>query len=67
MSDALHKVLDKTYGLPAEGEEYARWNVQRETRQPAVDALVLDARLRQSLATLRSLGSRGLRVAADRT
>jgi predicted ATP-grasp superfamily ATP-dependent carboligase len=28
------------------------------------DALVLDARLRQSLATTRSLGSRGLRVAA---
>src|SRR5205823_11201449 len=28
------------------------------------DALVLDARLRQSLASARSLGSRGLRVAA---
>lgn len=32
--------------------------------QGRYDALVLDARLRQSLATVRSLGSRGLRVAA---
>src|SRR6266571_2830000 len=31
------------------------------------DALVLDARLRQSLATVRSLGSRGLRTAALET
>ena len=31
------------------------------------DALVLDAKLRQSLATVRSLGSRGLRVAALET
>src|SRR2546425_12306410 len=30
----------------------------------AFDALVLDARLRQSLATVRSLGRRGLAVAA---
>src|SRR5258708_6266241 len=32
--------------------------------QVVYDALVLDARLRQSLMTVRSLGSRGLRVAA---
>src|SRR6266481_3000856 len=32
--------------------------------QETYDVLVLDARLRQSLATVRSLGSRGLRVAA---
>jgi predicted ATP-grasp superfamily ATP-dependent carboligase len=31
------------------------------------DALVLDARLRQSLATVRSLGKRGLQVAAQET
>src|SRR5947199_43005 len=31
------------------------------------DALVLEARLRQSLTTVRSLGSRGLRVAAMET
>jgi predicted ATP-grasp superfamily ATP-dependent carboligase len=37
---------------------------QPENRQLAYDALVLDAQLRQSLATVRSLGSRGLRVAA---
>jgi predicted ATP-grasp superfamily ATP-dependent carboligase len=35
-----------------------------EPRQLTYDALVLDAILRQSLATVRSLGSRGLRVAA---
>jgi predicted ATP-grasp superfamily ATP-dependent carboligase len=34
---------------------------------PVYDALVLDARLRQSLVTVRSLGSRGLRVAALET
>ena len=34
------------------------------TGQVVYDALVLDARLRQSLVTVRSLGSRGLRVAA---
>ena len=34
------------------------------TLQVTYDALVLDAILRQSLATVRSLGSRGLRVAA---
>jgi predicted ATP-grasp superfamily ATP-dependent carboligase len=32
-------------------------------RTPACDVLVLDGRARQSLATVRSLGSRGLRVA----
>jgi predicted ATP-grasp superfamily ATP-dependent carboligase len=42
--------------------------ISRDTRpvprQGAYDALVLDAGLRQSLTTVRSLGSRGLRVAA---
>src|SRR2546429_7538303 len=37
------------------------------TGQVVYDALVLDARLRQSLMTVRSLGSRGLRVAALET
>src|SRR5438552_7087553 len=36
-------------------------------RQATFDALVLDARLRQSLVTVRSLGSRGLRIAALET
>lgn len=34
------------------------------TRRATFDALVLDARLRQSLVSVRSLGSRGLQVAA---
>ncbi len=37
---------------------------QEATRKYTFDALVLDARLRQSLVSVRSLGSRGLRVAA---
>lgn len=38
--------------------------VVAEQHTKAYDALVLDAKLRQSLVTVRSLGSRGLRVAA---
>ncbi len=64
MSDALDKVKDITYRLPVESEEFPRWHLQPTTHQATFDALVLDARLRQSLATVRSLGSRGLRVAA---
>ncbi len=37
---------------------------QHPLRTTSYDALVLDARLKQSLAAVRSLGSRGLRVAA---
>ena len=40
---------------------------QPAPRQVTYDALVLDAKLRQSLMTARSLGSRGLRVAALET
>ncbi len=39
-------------------------HTQPEKKQLTFDALVLDATLRQSLATVRSLGSHGLRVAA---
>lgn len=42
-------------------------NLQHATGRVVYDALVLDARLRQSLATVRSLGSRGLRVAVLET
>ncbi len=42
-------------------------NSRLATSQVVYDALVLDGRLRQSLATVRSLGSRGLRVAALET
>ena len=47
-----------------EGDEFAHCNSRLAAPQVTYDALVLDARLRQSLATVRSLGSRGLRVAA---
>ncbi|MBV9228629.1 MAG: ATP-grasp domain-containing protein [Chloroflexi bacterium] len=39
-------------------------NAQTERRNAAYDALVLDAKLRQSLVTIRSLGQRGRCVAA---
>ncbi len=42
-------------------------NAQFATGHARYDALVLDARLRQSLMTVRSLGSRGLRIAALET
>jgi predicted ATP-grasp superfamily ATP-dependent carboligase len=38
--------------------------VVRETRKKMYDALVLDAMLRQSLVTVRSLGQRGMHIAA---
>lgn len=60
----MDKIRDATYSLPMQSEEPRYWNSQLATRQVTYDALVLDARLRQSLATVRSLGSRGLRVAA---
>jgi len=50
--------------LLIEGDEFTHSSSQVATRQVMYDALVLDARLGQSLATVRSLGSRGLRVAA---
>jgi predicted ATP-grasp superfamily ATP-dependent carboligase len=40
---------------------------QLSPRRTAYDALVLEARLRQSLVTIRSLGSRGMNVAALET
>ena len=40
---------------------------QLEKGQRVYDALVLDGRLRQALMTVRSLGSRGLRVVALET
>jgi len=53
--------------LPEEGQEIITRTSPLATRNGAYDALVLDGRLRQSLATVRSLGSRGLRVAALET
>ena len=53
-------------------EEYwhaadASRDARRTPATPTFDALVLNARLRQSLMTVRSLGRRGLRVAAAAT
>ncbi len=50
--------------LPVENDEIILSDSQLENCQAMYDALVLDARLRQSLATVRSLGSQGMRVAA---
>jgi predicted ATP-grasp superfamily ATP-dependent carboligase len=65
MSDSLEdKVREASCLSPVAGDELTPWNSPPATRQVTYDALVLDARLKQSLATVRSLGSRGLRVAA---
>jgi predicted ATP-grasp superfamily ATP-dependent carboligase len=50
--------------LPMEGDDITTSISPLTTPQAPCDALVLDARLRQSLLTVRSLGRKGLRVAA---
>jgi len=50
-----------------ESDKIASCDSQLAISQGVYDALVLDARLRQSLVTVRSLGSRGLRIAALET
>jgi len=57
----LNKSRKAAYLLQVEG------NSSLATGNITYDALILDARLRQSLMTVRSLGSRGLRVAALET
>jgi predicted ATP-grasp superfamily ATP-dependent carboligase len=64
VSEALEHVQDVTDRLRVEYDELLHSNAQLATPQATFDVLVLDARLRQSLATVRSLGRRGLRVAA---
>lgn len=61
---AGRELRDATCQLPVESEETTYWD---STLQATYDALVLDAMCRQSLATVRSLGSRGLRVAVAGT
>lgn len=63
MSETLDKVRTVTDRLPVECEGAISSDIQFPAGQVTYDALVLDGRLRQSLATVRSLGSRGLRVA----
>ncbi len=67
MSDPVSTVRTSSCELPAEDRETTTHNSQLATRNVAYDALVLDGRLRQSLTTVRSLGSRGLRVAVLET
>ena len=50
-----------------ENNKVKSWESKLAISQASCDALVLDARLRQSLVTVRSLGSRGLLVAALET
>src|SRR5712691_4208993 len=67
MSDPVNTFRTSSCELPAEDRETTTRNSQLATRNVAYDALVLDGRLRQSLTTVRSLGSRGLRVAVLET
>jgi predicted ATP-grasp superfamily ATP-dependent carboligase len=62
VSNTVNKIRTSSYKLEADVH-----NSQLATRNVIYDALVLDARLRQSLVTLRSLGNRGLSVAAFET
>jgi predicted ATP-grasp superfamily ATP-dependent carboligase len=55
----MYKSVDKT-----ESPEQQEQSAQPHERRVTYDALVLDAKLRQSLMTVRSLGRRGMRVAA---
>src|SRR5713101_8482147 len=67
MKDSVNTFRTSNGELPAEDRETTTHNSQLVTGNVTYDALVLDARLRQSLMTARSLGSRGLRVAALET
>jgi len=64
VSNRSDKLRVLNYQLPEDDDAVISQNSQPAPRQETYDALVLDARLRQSLTTVRSLGSRGLRVAA---
>src|SRR6266567_8390950 len=67
MTDPVNAFRTTSCELPTEDRETTTLNSQLSTRTVAYDALVLDGRLRQSLTTVRSLGSRGLRVAVLET
>ena len=66
MSNSLDRFRTSSYQLPEMDDECPQ-GPSLATRQGTYDALVLDARLRQSLMTVRSLGSRGLQAAALET
>jgi hypothetical protein len=65
MKDSLDELLDINAPLESLDSSVERSpNVHNNPTNTVYDALVLDAVLRQSLVTVRSLGCRGLRVAA---
>ncbi len=66
MQDSLDKTSITNTILPQKGEQVAG-SLYPERGSQAYDALIMDAKLRQSLVTMRSLGRRGMRVAALET
>jgi predicted ATP-grasp superfamily ATP-dependent carboligase len=64
MNDPKKILRATSYELSEVDEAIITDDSRSESRQATCDALVLDARLRQSVVTVRSLGSRGVRVAA---
>jgi len=63
-SNPVNKFQTCSCGLPQDNDAVITHPSQRASRPATCDALVLDARARQSLVTVRSLGSRGLCIAA---
>ncbi len=67
MSKFLDKLRDDNHRSRLKDDSLISDSPQAAIRGTAYDALVLEAHLRHSLVTVRSLGSRGLRVAALET
>src|SRR5947199_3965779 len=67
MSNSLSKWQAVNQQLSSEDVAVEGLSSQLAAHNASYDALVLDGGLRQSLMTVRSLGSRGLRVAALET
>jgi predicted ATP-grasp superfamily ATP-dependent carboligase len=64
VNKSLNSIQTASSPRAVEAEEPIAGISQLPARRVMYDALVLDARLRQALLTIRSLGRRGLRVAA---
>ena len=65
MKDLSNKIPGASTTLEvAESSSRQKYQTLPAVQNSTCDALIMDARLRQSLVTVRSLGSRGLRVAA---
>src|SRR6266702_908058 len=67
MSKFLDRLRDDNHRSRLKDDSLISDSPQAAIRGTAYDALVLEAHLRHSLVTVRSLGSRGLRVAALET